>query len=256
MLKGVLLDLGGVVYIGDEPIPGAIDAIGQLRSAGLIVRFLTNSTRTPHRRLLAKLLAMGLQVKPDELFTPALAAHSIIERDGLSPHFLIHPALAEDFLGVPEGERTAVVVGDAAEGFTYEALNDAFRELQGGAKFIALANNRSFRSSDGELNLDAGAFVAALSFASGKEPVVLGKPSPDFFGAALASMDCSADEAVMVGDDVESDVGGAMACGIKGILVRTGKYSEGSENLIRPAPDLVADDLAEAAGWILAQQRA
>ncbi len=253
LFKGILLDLGGVVYIGDKPYPGAIDAIDRLRNAGLAVRFLTNTTRTPKTLLLQKLRGMGLAVSDEELFTPSMAARALIEREGLAPHFLIHEDLAEDFEDLPDGKNAAVIVGDAAEGFTYDALNAAFRELEKGARFLALANNRSFRSTDGELSLDAGAFVAALSFASRKEPVVLGKPSPDFFEAALASMGCTPSEAAMVGDDVENDVGGAKASGIEGVLVRTGKYREGDEYTIAPPPDHVAQDLAAAAYWILAQ---
>ena len=150
VFKGILLDLGGVVYIGDKPYPGAIDAIDRLRRAGLAVRFLTNTTRTPKTQLLQKLRGIGLSVGDEELFTPSMAALSLIESDNLSPHFLIHAALAEDFRELPKGNVPAVIVGDAAEGFSYDALNAAFRALEKGAKFIALANNRSFRSTDGE----------------------------------------------------------------------------------------------------------
>jgi len=251
LFKGILLDLGGVVYLGDQPLPGAVEAIARLRAAGLAVRFLTNTTRKSHRRLLEKLRGMGLEVRDDELFTPALAARGLIEEQGLAPHLLVHPQVEEDFANLPEGNREALVVGDAAEGFTYEALNRAFRVLTRDAEFIALANNRSFRDVDGGLTLDAGPFVAALAFASRREPIVLGKPSPDFFHAALASMGCRPEEAAMVGDDVENDVGGAMTAGLTGILVRTGKYQPGAEGEIDPPPSHVADDLAGAVDWLL-----
>ncbi len=250
-LKGILLDLGGVVYLGDEPLPGSVDAIGRLHDAGLSVRFLTNATRNPHRHILEKLRGMGVPVEDDELFTPAMAAQRMIEEQGLNPHLLVHPRLEEDFAGLPHGDTPAVIVGDAEHGFTYEAMNAAFRQLERGAKFIALANNRTYRATDGELSLDAGAFVEALAFASRRQPIVLGKPSPDYFRAALSSMGCTAAEAIMIGDDVESDVGGAMAAGLGGILVRTGKYQAGAENRIDPPPDRVADDLSAAVDWIL-----
>jgi len=251
LFKGVLLDLGGVVYIGNEPLPGAVEAITRLREAGLAVRFLTNTTRNPQRGVLDKLRTMGLAASEEELFTPALAACRIIAEQGLTPHLLVHPHLEEDFAGLPRGERQALVVGDAGEAFNYEAMNRAFRVLMHGAEFLALANNRSFRDADGELSLDAGPFVAALAFASRREPVVLGKPSPDFFHAALASMGCAPGEAAMVGDDVENDVGGAMAAGLTGILVRTGKYQPGAESEIAPPPTHVANDLASAVDWLL-----
>ncbi len=247
----VLLDLGGVVYVGDEPIPGAVDAIARLRDGGLPLRFLTNTTRTPHGELLGMLRRMGLSVEDEELFTPALAARQLIEKEGLEPHLLIHPALEADFAGLAPGKRKAVVVGDAGQGFTYDALNAAFRVLVQGAEFLALANNRSFRDGDGQLSLDAGPFVQALAFASGCEPVVLGKPAQPFFQAALNSVGCSADRAVMIGDDVESDVAGAMAAGLAGILVKTGKYEPGAESSIDPPPSRLCTGLHEAVDWLL-----
>jgi len=254
--KGALLDLGGVVYVGDHPLPGAVDAIDRLRNAGIAVRFLTNTTRSSHRQILEKLRHMGLAVQEDELFTPALAARRLIEKEGLTPQLLIHPGLREDFAGLGPGNREAVVIGDAGESFTYAAMNEAFRALERKADFLALANNRSFRDADGGLSLDAGPFVSALAFASRREPIVLGKPAPGFFLSAVASLGCAPEEAAMIGDDVESDVAGAMAAGLTGILVRTGKYKPGAERQIDPPPSAVADDLAGAVDWLLSGQAA
>ena len=106
--------------------------------------------------------------------------------------------------------------------------------------------------NDGKLSLDAGAFVAALEYATANEAIVLGKPSPDFFGSALDSMGCRPDDAVMIGDDAESDVAGALRSGIaQAILVRTGKFQDGDEARFDPSPTVVVKDLAEAAAWIL-----
>lgn len=250
-LKGAMLDLDGVVYLRDVVLPGSREAVARLREVGLGLRFVTNTTRTPHAQLLDKLAAMGFDAASEELITPAAAARRVIERDGLDPMLLIHPALMDDFAGMSSGSREAVVVGDAGDGFTYEALNQAFRALERGAEFLALANNRAFRDGDGALSLDAGPFVQALAFASGREPMVLGKPAPAFFAEALESMGCDAYEAAMIGDDVEADVGGAMAAGLAGVLVRTGKYQPGVEARIDPPPDAVCDDLAAAVQWLL-----
>jgi HAD superfamily hydrolase (TIGR01458 family) len=258
--KAVLLDLDGVIYVGGRVLPGSLEAVARLRVAGMPVRFLTNTTRTPHRLLLAKLRVMGLDVAGHELFTPAMAARVLLEREGLHPLLLVHPALEEDFAGLAGGGSgggsggggpEAVVLGDAGDAFSYAAMNAAYRALGRGAEFLALANNRCFRDDDGGLSLDAGPFVAALSFASRREPLVLGKPAAAFFHAALASMGVSPQDAAMVGDDVESDVGGAMAAGLSGILVRTGKYEAGAEHHITPPPSAVVDDLAAAVEWLL-----
>ena len=251
--KGVLLDLGGVVYVGDKPLPGAKEAIGRLKEAGLPLRYLTNTTRKPRRALLDALEKMGLPVEKEELFMPAIAARALLEENGLSAHLLVHPALEADFEGLEGGEGKALIVGDAAEGFTYRAMNEAFRVLEEGAEFYALAKNRSFQDADGERSLDTGAFVAALEYATQREATVLGKPAEAFFHAAVESLGCQPEETVMVGDDVEADVGGAKQAGLTGVLVRTGKYQEGDEERISPPPDRVAADLAAAADWILGE---
>jgi HAD superfamily hydrolase (TIGR01458 family) len=174
MIRHVLLDLAGVIYDGDRPISGAIEAVARLRDAGIDMRFLTNTTRTPRRELLRRLHGMGLPIDDEELFTPARAARDWLTARRLTPHLLVHPALLEDFAGLPAGEAEAVVVGDAAQGFTYEALNAAFHKLVEGASFVALARNRSFKDDDGGLSLDTGAFVVALEYASRCEAILLG----------------------------------------------------------------------------------
>ena len=189
-IGGVLLDLGGVVYVGDRPLPGALEAVGRLRASGLPLRFLTNTTRRSARQLRADLARIGLRIAPEELLTPAQIARAQLAAEGLSPHLLVHPDLVEDFAGLPAGGSEAVVVGDAAEGFTYASINAAFRRLEAGAAFLALAGNRSFRDADGELSIDAGAFVRALEYACGREATMLGKPAPGFFLSAVAALGC------------------------------------------------------------------
>ncbi|WP_397542826.1 TIGR01458 family HAD-type hydrolase [Roseovarius salis] len=253
MVKAVLLDVAGVLYDGERAVPGAVDAVARLRETGLPLRFLTNSTRSPRRVLLSRLGRLGIRVAPDELFTPAKAATAILAQRGLVPHLLVHPDLLEDFEGgVTDGAETAVVVGDAGRDFTYDRLNAAFRVLTGGAAFYALAANRNFRDADGELSMDAGAFVAALEYASGRQAEVLGKPAQGFFNAALEDMGVAAPEAAMIGDDAEADVAGALSAGIgRAVLVRTGKYRPGDEQRFSPRPSDVARDVGHAVDILL-----
>jgi HAD superfamily hydrolase (TIGR01458 family) len=191
MIRGILIDLSGVIYIGDTPVAGAPGALSRIRRSGLPVRFLTNTSRTPKRGLLERLSKMGFDIAAEELFTPAQAARELLIENGLTPHLLIHPTLEEDFRNLPSppGARPAVIIGDAGDGFTYQALNAAFRALAKGAAFLALARNRTFLDADGSLSLDTGAFVAALEYACGRTATVLGKPSADFFAEAARDMD-------------------------------------------------------------------
>ena len=254
MAKSVFIDLAGVIYQGDSVIAGSVEAIGRLRTAGISVRFLTNSTRTPRRLIAAQLQRMGIAVGQDELFTPARSAVEWLAEHGMRAHLLVHPALIEDFAdcGGAEDGAEAVVVGDAGSEFSYAALNAAFRKLVGGAPLLALARNRTFLDADGLLSLDAGAFVSGLEYAARAGAVLLGKPSPDFFATAVASAGCLADEVTMIGDDAEADVAGALTAGIgHAVLVRTGKYRVGDETVFAPYPSMVADDLAAAVNRLL-----
>jgi ribonucleotide monophosphatase NagD (HAD superfamily) len=128
--------------------------------------------------VLQRLARLGFGVTESELFTPARGAREWLARNDCSPSLLVHPDLAQEFEDDADRVHRAVVVGDAGEAFYYASLNRAFRELIAGAKLIALAKNRSFKDADGTLSLDAGAFVAALEFASQRTALVLGKPAP------------------------------------------------------------------------------
>jgi len=256
MIRGVLLDLSGVLYAGDTALPGAAEAVTRLRDSGLPLRFLTNSTRTPKASLLDRLAGFGIALDPDELFTPARAARDRLAAEGWAPHLLVHPDLEGEFADCATDGPPALVLGDAGTGFSYDALNAAFRVLAEGAPFLALAANRVFLDADGKLSLDAGAFVAALEFASGTKAEVLGKPAPGYFRAAADSMGLDLAEVAMVGDDAEADVAGALTAGAgQAVLVRTGKYQTGDETRFTPAPSEVAEGVAQAADWLLAQVR-
>lgn len=252
MIKGVLLDLSGVLYTGDEIIPGAIEAVEKLQEKRLPVRFITNTTRTPGQKTINKLAGMGFNIREEEIFTAPMAAKQYILDKDLSPYLLIHPDLAPEFTDISQNKPDCVLVGDAAHEFTYENMNCAFRLLLQGADLLAMGINRYFREGD-DYSLDAGPFVNALEYASGCKATVLGKPSPDFFRTAVDSMNCKPGEVIMVGDDVESDVIGALRSGIHGILVKTGKYRPAAEELIEGKAECV-DDIAAAVELIMKEK--
>jgi HAD superfamily hydrolase (TIGR01458 family) len=241
-IRGLLLDLDGTLYVGREAVEGAREAVGSLGASGFVVRYVTNTTRKPRGWVCERLLSMGFEVDEAEIFTPARAA---VRRIGGGSCFaLVDDSLMEDLAGVDftDDHPDFVLVGDLGEGFTYERLNPAFRHLMQGAELLALQKNR-FWQTDLGLSLDAGPFVAALEYASGKKASVVGKPELDFFRLALEDLGLGAHEVAMVGDDAEADVLGARRAGLVSIQVRTGKWQADSG-----AADLVVDSVADLPG--------
>lgn len=227
-VRALLLDLDGVLYVEDEPIAGAVEAVDRLRGAGLALRFVTNTTAHSRDRTLHKLSRLSFVVEPEELVTPAsLAVRRCHERDYRRVALVMNDEVKGDFaeLEAAGGPVDAVIIGDLGSAFGYDVLNRAFRQVMEGAELIALQKNRYWLRSDG-LSLDVGPFVAAIEYATRREAYVVGKPAPAFFAAVLADLDVEPAAAAMVGDDVETDVGGALGAGLAGILVQTGKYRE------------------------------
>lgn len=247
--KAVLIDLAGVLHTGDEALPGAVRALDRLRASGLSLRFLTNTTRTPSTVLFAKLQRMGFTLAASEIQTAALAARTLVRSRGQRPLWLVHPDIAGE-MGESASDPDVVVLGDMGEHYTYPLLNHAFRLLMQGLPLMAMARNRYFMEPDG-LSLDMGAFVAGLEYSAGIKAEITGKPAPSFFNAALAELGIGAAEAVLIGDDLADDIGGAQAAGIPGILVRTGKYRAGDEAHPDIRPAAVVDDFAAVVDGLL-----
>ncbi len=250
--SGVLLDLDGVLYVGDEPVPGAAEAVTWLREQDIPFRYVTNTTSRPRDAIVGKLARCGVEATAEQILTPAVAAVAWLERERrTTPALFVPGATAAEFAAcdpLPEDAMTgadAVVLGDLGEGWDFATLNRAFRLLMADARppLVALGRTAYWRAPDG-LRLDAGAYVAALEYAAGREAVVLGKPDPAFFATAAGLLGVPGDRTLMVGDDIRSDVGGAQHAGMRGVLVRTGKFSE-SDLAGDVRPDAVLDSLAD-----------
>ncbi|HPE63595.1 MAG TPA: TIGR01458 family HAD-type hydrolase [Methanothrix sp.] len=244
------MDLDGVLYVDNAPITGARETVALLDELGYGYRFVSNTTSKCRRTLANFLGGMGFEIPEDHIFTPAIAAAEKIRSENENRCFLLtRPDVRKDFqdAGVPlvdEGTvADYVVVGDAETEFTFERLNMAFRLVMAGAKIIALEKDRYWMGSDG-LCLSAGPFVCALEYATGTPADVVGKPSSDFFERGLAELGVSAYEAAMIGDDINSDVGGAQNAGMMGILVKTGKYREDTVKRSKVVPDLILESIA------------
>ncbi len=244
-VKGLLIDLDGTLYTNNGPIKGAREALERLDRAGIAYRYITNATHKPRREIAVHLKTLGFPAEEGRIFTPATAAVEMLQGEGVGCYPLVAESLLEDLEGIPTTDDSpgCVLVGNLGEGFTYGRLNAAFRHLMAGAELIALLKNRYWQTASGELSLDAGPFVAALEHASGKRATGVGKPERAFFELALKDLGLPPKMVAMVGDDPELDVGGAQAAGLRGILVKTGRYRPGAESPTRP--DLVLESVAQ-----------
>jgi len=254
-MSGILLDVDGVLHVSGHPILGGAKAIARLREAGHHLRFVTNNTTHSRRALADEIRSFGVELDDEELqTTPIAAAHALSGKRVLA---LTMSAIVDDLEGIElVGEGAdAVLLGGADEGFetnrvfSYFNLARAFAELQDRAELYCLHKNRWWQTSRGAL-LDAGAFVAGLEYASETEATVLGKPSPAYFAAALEALDYDPEQTWMVGDDVDADIGGAAAFGLRTILVRTGKFREEALEEATVKPDGVIDSIAALPDWL------
>lgn len=249
-IRALLIDLDGVLYVGEEPVAGAVAAVAELRAAGIRLRFVTNTTARSRRATLEKLARLGIELDPEQLVTPAVLARRLCSEQSYRRLALIMDrAVKEDFEGFEEVDEgpDAVIMGDLGADFGFEVLDRAFRMVFEGAELIALQKNRYWRTEDG-LSLDAGPFVAAIEYATGASAEVVGKPSQAFFALVLDSLSVAPHEAAMIGDDIETDIGGALDAGLGGILVRTGKYDQRFVAGSGIEPTITIDSIADAPG--------
>jgi len=251
-MRAILFDLDGVVYNAEEPVYGAAETIARLQAEKVPFLFVTNTSSRGRRRLVEKLDRFGIRTERDRILTPcSAAAEWLRNQDNGAAALFVKPEAYEEFEGLdllPEDAETGaryIVIGDLSETWDFKKLNRAFRLLHSDpeAALIALGFTRFWNASDG-LRLDVAPFTAALECATGKKAHVIGKPSRSFYEAAAELLQLPAHEIVMVGDGIDTDVAGAQAAGMKGVLVRTGKFSpsdlEGSIS-----PDAVVDSIRD-----------
>lgn len=248
--RALILDMEGVLHVDWAALPGAPQALARFRAAGIEVAVLTNTTGRTRTAIAERLGRLGMPVPAERIVTSAWAAaeHLRGQRHRPRVYALAEPAVLEELDGLnlvgSPAEAETIVLGGPDERWTYALLNDVFRALLDGASLVAMQRNRWWTTGSGPA-LDAGMFVAGLEYAAGVEATVAGKPSPEIFAAACARTGARPDEAMMVGDDLESDLRPAAGLGMATCLVRTGKGETFS-----PGPgevDLHVDDLAAVA---------
>ena len=246
-IKGILFDLDGVLYVGSHAVQGAVKAVEDIRASGMLCRFVTNTSTLSLTSLQQKINALVFSIPANEIISAPQATLLYLRRQ---PNPVCRLLLAEDvkkdFIEFNQSGTTAdyIVIGDIGSAWTYPLLNQVFNGLMHGAKLIAIHKNRFWQTEHG-LQMDIGGFVDALEYASGVKAMIIGKPSRDFFQIALDDMGLNSSEVAIIGDDIDVDIGGGQQVGIKGILVRTGKYRQNYAEASAVKPDLIIDSVVE-----------
>lgn len=249
-IKGVLLDLDGVFYVGKDLIPGGNKSLAWLRSKGIAYRFITNNTTLTRSALVKKLQGLGLEISEDELLSANYAGVLQLKKMGFKRCRLILAEKAQaDYPVSVEDNPEAIVVGDIGDAWDYILLNELMNQMLDGAELIALHKGRYFQTDSG-LQLDSGAFVAALEHATGTKAYVVGKPNPLFFEMASTLLDAQPNEILMVGDDLINDIEGAQRVGIHAVLTQTGKYRKTLEEQSSITPNGVISSIAELPDYL------
>ncbi len=246
-IKGILFDLDGVLYIGPQVIEGAIEAVERIRVSGIPCRFITNTSTLSLASLQRKINALGFAIPSGEIISaPQATALYLQHQHNPVCRLLLADDVKKDFAGLRQSDTEAdyVVVGDIGGAWSYDLMNEIFNLLSNGAKLIAIHKNRFWQTENG-LKLDIGGFIEGLEYASGVKATIIGKPSREFFQIALDDMGMKSSDVAIIGDDIDADVGGGQRAGLKGILVKTGKYRPNYAEASPIKPDRVIDSIKD-----------
>ena len=260
-LRGLLIDLDGVVYTGRDPIAGSAAFLAQARRRGLKFLLVTNNSTTSPELVAQRLRPMHIEVEPAEILTSAQAAVAYVRAHAqpgarvriVGEAGLRQAAVEEGFEVVEDGETPADwVIAGLDRAFTYEKLAGATRAIMGGARFVATNADALLPVEGGQVVPGAGTMIAAIQTATGVRPVVVGKPEPGLFEHGIRRLGLPSDQVAMVGDRLDTDVVGGRRAGLRTILVLSGVTSAAEASLATPPPDAVVADLGSIAallGW-------
>ena len=250
--KLFIFDIDGTLHTDGELVDGAVELLQQLRQSQFLIRFMTNTTTKSQQMLLEQLHDFGIEASSEEILSAPEASRILLRQEqqaiGRSIRIwaVVNDHIKADFNEFEHSSERPdfIVIGDIAEAWSIDLLNQIFRCLNRGAKLIALHKNKFWQTRQG-LKVDIGLFIAGLEYVSDHTALIVGKPNITFFKQVLASAKCDAHQAVLIGDDIDSDIGGAQRLDIFSILVKTGKYREAyhAESTIKP--DLVIDSVAD-----------
>lgn len=258
----LIFDLDGVVYLGDTPIPGAIESLNALAAQGHSLYFLTNNSTRSRLTYVEKLTRMGLPTRAEQVMTSAFATGLYLKglgAEGKSVFVVGEEGLREEMaaigmrvLSLEDGSPADYVVAGLDRGFTYAKLQRAHHEITlNGATFVATNRDATYPIETGEIP-GGGAIVAPIECSTGVHGVTVGKPEPGTWVGILELAGAEPSQGLMVGDRPETDIMGAKRVGLHTALVLTGvTQAPAIPNLPEEQqPDHVLQDLTQLAALV------
>lgn len=242
----ILIDLDGIIRIGKKPAPDARQFLQFLSEQKIPSYIISNSTLNTaediKRFLKDNEMDLGIPV-----MTSVNATINYVKNHYKQVSVYCEERIKKNFEEfITENDPEAVIIGDLGEKWTYETLNDIFRKVYNGADLLAMQKNKYWRPDGVNLFLDAGAFISAIEYATSKEAVLIGKPSPIYFYSAIELLGFSKESSfIMIGDDVETDIQGAKKLGGISILVYSGKTKYPLNPSIKIRPEYEAQNLKD-----------
>ena len=228
-IKAILIDLEGVLYNDNKLIPGSIEVIKELKKNRIKLRFLTNTTTAPIKKILNKLHNFGFKIEEKEIFTPIIATKNFLIQNNINKISLfVNNQIVNEFkeYEITQKDPAVVIIGDIHKKFNWEILDIVFKLVYlNKTKLIALHKNK-YCMREGKISLDLGPFVNAVEYASGKKSMLMGKPEKKFFNLAIKDLEEDNKNILMIGDDIISDIEGSIKANLKAVQVRTGKFQE------------------------------
>jgi len=248
-IKGILTDIDGTLYFKESSIPGAVEAVSILRKLGLKILFFTNTDSKSPKTILEILKNYGFSVDEEEVFTPIIALKEFLAKYPNKKLFFVTTIEVEQefqkFRKVNGSEiPDFVIIGDFHDNWDVNRLNKAFKFVFKGAKLLGTQGNRYYLDKLGEPVIDTGSFVQMIANAANVDFKIFGKPVREFFLQALKKLNLKPEEALVIGDDLESDIEGAINSGIKGILVKTGKGQYYDPKTSKDKPFMVINSIS------------
>ena len=253
--KGILSDIDGTLYFKGAPVKGAVKAVEKLREKAIKLLFLTNTDSKSPKTIFNTLKDFGFKIYIEEIFTPIIALKEFLRIVPNKKLFLVTTEeIKREFQEFPKAESSDipdyVIISDFRDNWDVDRLNQAFKYVKKGATLLGTQGNRYFLDHNAEPVIDTGSFVKMIADAANVTPHIFGKPSKEYFIQALKRINLKPEESIVIGDDIESDIQGAINAGLKAILVKTGKGEFYDPSELKFKPELIIKTFASILEYI------